>query len=284
MQLTESIKNDVLYLLGECPEKGTYYDEREDLTHHIDHGIIEVSTHYSDYRTYFVSMPNGEVCVRKTELDNYKLHERAKVIEGTMDDDDYELLASLVGSIASEMRSIAALVDLDMKEAARKLVDVLFANIALGPRPERTLVLKRNSSEIAKTVNAMLKKARRQAEFEWKEWPEIGVHLVNRLAPLKALDVTLTLPDEAMQEQVCNDGDFSEAVLNWFWTQLSPHGLMLIAITPIDELQRFSLVDIASFNDLRDILTQLTLTVRAACRPLCGSARSGPSYRVDGIA
>ncbi|MCF6406621.1 hypothetical protein L3C95_27230 [Chitinophaga filiformis] len=76
-------------------EGGTYFDEEESLAHDILPDRIIFYTNYLDYRSYEVYIHEGVLHVKKTRLDNYKLHDKAKVIEDTMDEEDHEELDQL---------------------------------------------------------------------------------------------------------------------------------------------------------------------------------------------
>lgn len=69
---------------------GAYFDEEESLAHDIFADRIVFYTNFLDYRSYEAYISEGVLCVKKTRLDNYKLHLKATVIEDTMDEEDWE--------------------------------------------------------------------------------------------------------------------------------------------------------------------------------------------------
>jgi hypothetical protein len=190
MTLREKCRNDALFLLEEFSEKkATFYDEGESAVHTIDQGVIELATEFADYTSYFVSVQDGDLSVRKETIDP----KAGGVGQALMDEDDYAEVEKLLDQLAGGVRSQITLKEVDIKAAARSLLDALFSHGDLGPKPARAPSLTKNSSEIGQAVNALLRRSRRQAGFEWKEWAEIGVRAVNKLPSLKALGITIAI-------------------------------------------------------------------------------------------
>jgi len=76
-------------------EGGVYFDEEESLAQEIFPDRIMFYTNFLDHTSYEVYIHEGVLCVKKTRLDNYKLHLKATVIEDTMDEEDLEELDQL---------------------------------------------------------------------------------------------------------------------------------------------------------------------------------------------
>lgn len=72
-----------------------YFDEEESIAHDIFPDRIVFYTNFLDNRSYEAHISEGVLCVKKTRLDNYKLHLKATVMEDTMDDEDWEELDPL---------------------------------------------------------------------------------------------------------------------------------------------------------------------------------------------
>ena len=257
MNTEEKYVGDARYLLNEFgSRKITFYDD-DSLVHTIEDGVIEVSTMYSDYTTYHVGMQADALVVEK------KYAERGQTVSGPMSDEDYQELATQLACFASSIRTEKALQGVDMKAMAHSVLDALFSDPALGARPARAPSLQKNSFQIAHAINGVLKKARRQAEFEWKDWADDGVRAVNRIGVLKDLGIKLVAP-AASERSHAAGADFSAGILGWFHDQLTPHGMTMIALAPLDEMQKFSLVSIRGFNSLRELLKQLNVRCEAA--------------------
>ncbi len=256
MKIEEKYVDDARYLLNEFgTEKITFYDD-DSLVHTVEDGVIEVSTMYSDYTTYHVSMQAGALMVGK------KYADRGKTVSGPMSDEDYEELATQLACFASRIRTEKALKQTDMQAIGSKVLDMLFSDPSLGPRPARGLTLETGSYRIAQAINDVLEEAGRQVEFEWKEWRD-EVHAVNRIGALQALGIALAPPTEQEQRAVA-EGDFTEGILGWFHAGLAPHGVTMIALAPLDELQKFSIVSISNFHALQKTLKQLNVRMAAA--------------------
>jgi hypothetical protein len=250
------------YLMQIWPKKeddSSLFDETIDACHsHHLNGELEIATNFADYTSYHISIVDGSLQVIMRQLDNYKLHDRAKIIEVKMDDGDWQDLHDTLSRLNHEYQSMAALENLDLKPIWNSLLDALFIAPHFGESPTRAPKLEPNPTSLAHALTTTLKKAKRLAEWEWKEL-EQGVMAVQQMAPVKTLKLTLTYPSEAEKNAIFESDDFSADILSWFDAQLSPHGMTLIAITPIDESQNFALVPISRIAQLINALNSLCI-------------------------
>ncbi len=257
MNMQEKYVADALYLLNEFgSQKITFYDD-DSLVHTMEDGEIEVATMYSDYTTYHVRLQAHAPVVEK------KYADRGQTVVGPMSDEDYRELAAQLACFASSIRTEKALQGVDMKAMAHSVLDALFSDPPLGARPARAPSLQKNSFQIANAINGVLKKARRQAEFEWKEWADDGVRVVNRIGVLKDRSVQLAAPIPEQRSGAPGE-DFSAGILGWFHDGLAPHGLTMVALAPLDEMQKFSIVNIRGFNSLLELLKKLNVPIETA--------------------
>lgn len=255
MKTEEKYIDDALFLFKEFGNEDVTFYDGDSLVHTMKNGVIDVSTMESDNTTYHVTLRDGLACVTKSYC------ERERELSSPMTEEDFVELANQLAYFSASIRSEKALQDVDMNAMGRRLLDVLFDDPALGARPNRAPTLKKNSFQIAQTIGGVLKKAKRQAQFEWKEWADDGLRAVNKMGALKGLGIVLAPPGAQEITDTAAAADHGDGVLNWFHGRLSVHGLTLVALTPLDELQSFSLVSISQFDELQTLLKQLNVRV-----------------------
>jgi hypothetical protein len=262
--VTEQRLLDALSLFQKWTETSSvYYDDELGVTHERTDDALFLSTDFADNTTYCVSMYEGvaEVTVKRT--DNYKLpHEHQKYGDGEMEDQDWSYLQTLLARLLTEFTGLEALQDTDVKPLWAELQASLHACPFPAASNQRLPSLRKNPSHLAHLLCGNLKKSKRLAEWEWKEWADSGVSAINKLGASKILGIKLSYPDVATRERIRQSDDFSNEVLAWFDDQLSPYLVTLIALSPIDEHQRFGLVPVASLSALEHILGRLCIVFR----------------------
>ncbi len=260
-----------LTTLWPAGEHSTYWDEATSSTHeHREAGRFEISPGYLDHSTFYVDARSGAFRVDVKRLDNYKLHERARLIDATMDSDDWVELQRILSRMVQQFRALETFKTLDLESAWRKLMEALFYGPHLGDSPEDAPAIKRSPAAVASAVQAVLEETGRLASFEWRLWDDDGVVAIGELAPLQALEAKIPYPSEEDAEAVRESDNFYDAVLGWFDAQLAQYGLTLIALSPLDEHQSFALVSAENLGDLQ-----------AAMQTLCIDFTAAPGYLDD---
>jgi len=223
-------------------EGAEYFDVEESLAHEIFPDRIVFQTNYLDYCSYEVDIAEGAPRVRKTRLDNYRLGEKAQVIDDAMDEEDWEELGSLWQRLSQDLDTQGQA----QADPADTLVDLFYclfdeaqAEVLAQDLPAPTT--QRGWGWAWTQLKSALAGADRLAEFEWKEWPSCGVDAVNALAPLRQLGIEITAPDRATIDAVNHADDWERTLLQYFNAQLDAHDLKLLAIgTHFDEHQSFA--------------------------------------------
>lgn len=241
-----------------------YYDEVDGSFHyHHPDGLLEISAGWLDSTTYYLKFVNENLSIKVKRLDNYKLHLKAKFVDAEMDDEDWAMLGGMLARLAHTARSHEKLGKIDLKPVWDSLFAALFPDDSWGRRPTR-YCLKTDSYALAAALRTVLKKAGRLGEWEWKEWSDAGVATLNKLPALRQRRIRIPYPGAAEQAAVLDSDDFAGATLGWFDSQLSPAGLTLVAISPIDELQGFALVPAATEKALNEALETLCIHYQRA--------------------
>ena len=239
-------------VLGECHEHPTPH-------------TFEISTDYLDHTQFYLDLQSGSLQLKVMRLDNYKLHLKAKFLEDDIIPRDWEDLAQTLRRLVGDFRSFHALQALDLKQAWGELMSALFAEPCLGKPPVRMPSLIRNAHKLGLALQGVLEKSGRLPEFEWRNWFDYGFEEVRKTAPVRALGLDLQAPTDEERRAVIDDSeDFRAAVLGWYDQRLAPHGLTLIAISPIDELQAFGVVGTRNLEGLRQALANLCIYNRVA--------------------
>ena len=238
-----------------------------ELHEHPDAQHFEIATALLDSTTFYLDLSSGALRVNVKRLDNYKLHLKAKFIESTMDGQDWLDLRDTLARLVRDFRGLAALQTLDLEASWEALIDALFAPPELGTRPARRPALKRNAHQLALGLQETLERSGRSASFEWRAWSDYGLRALQDLPALQALGIVLAPPSESERQFVVElSDDFRQAVLDWFGARLAPHGLGLIALSPIDEDQAFALVRIDGFDAVRAALGTLCIHFEESTR------------------
>lgn len=271
--MTETTSNETecaglaraLLTLWPAGEHSIYWDEATSSTHeHREAGRFEFSPGYLDHTTFYVDVRSGAFQVAVKRLDNYKLHERARFIDSTMDNDDWVELQTILSRMLKQFRALKAFETLDLETAWRKLMEALFYGPHLGEPPENMPALKRSPAAVASAVQAVLEEAGRLASFEWRMWDDEGVVAMRAFAPLQALEATLPYPAEDEAEEVRESDHFYYSVLGWFDAQLAQYGLTVVALSPLDEYQNFALVSVENLGELQSAMQTLCIDFTAA--------------------
>lgn len=244
----------------------THFDKEEDLIHDIFPDRIIFNTNYVDetsYETYF----EGEVlCIKKTKLDDYELHEDAEVIADELDEDDLEELEELWNRMEQDLITAANLHQLNIRSELTALYSTIFTDT------EAVLLSKKLPQEIAPQVEQIwehldfaLNEVNRSVSFEWKEWSEVGVMELNDLALLEQLKVKLPYPNQKEIEALSNEDNWEEAILQYFNHHLKGYDMKLIAIgTHFDEYQTFACLTVSEdkFSHALEIIKKLGLVYK----------------------
>lgn len=256
----DSITHNARYLMSAWTRsENTIYDEVDSTFHHYHpDGTLEIASPYFDNTTFYLKFVGERLAVEVKRLDNYKLHLQAKFVAAAMDEEDWAILEEILARLSHETRSREKLAKLAIRPVWEALFDALFPDGSWGQRPTRSPSLKRNSHLLALAFHSVVKKARRLGEWEWKEWGGIGVASLNKLAPLRNGKIKIPYPTAAEQNAVLESEAFCEAVLGWFDSKLASAGMTLIATSPMDETQAFSLVP-------RETLQALTAALDLLC-------------------
>ncbi|MCX2454228.1 hypothetical protein OQX61_23355 [Pedobacter sp. PLR] len=228
----------------------SHFDSEEDLVHDIFPNRILFYTNFMDERSYEMYIQEGAICIKKTRLDDYELHEDAEDIEDDLDEDDTEELDGLWSRIVYELLTRPALKDLDIRTEMLTLYSSLFT------QTERELFskklpkkMKADVTWIWGQVSSALEEANRLVSFEWKEWVETGVMELNDLETLQQLNIDLPYPNESEIEEVSNAEEWEEAILQYFNNHLKAFDLKLVAIgTHFDEYQTFACLSTPETN------------------------------------
>ncbi len=256
----DSITHNARYLMSAWTRsENTIYDEVDSTFHHYHpDGTLEIASPYFDNTTFYLKFVGERLAVEVKRLDNYKLHLQAKFVAAAIDEEDWAILEEILARLSHETRSREKLAKLAIRPVWEALFDALFPDGSWGQRPTRSPSLKRNSHLLALAFHSVVKKARRLGEWEWKEWGGIGVASLNKLAPLRNGKIKIPYPTAAEQNAVLESEAFCEAVLGWFDSKLASAGMTLIATSPMDETQAFSLVP-------RETLQALTAALDLLC-------------------
>jgi hypothetical protein len=259
-----------LMLLWVANPKQPYYDEHIGECHnHPTENTFELSTNLVDSTTYYLVLESYQFLVNVKRLKNYKAH-NSPFLDATMDKQDWQDMHAILLRLVHMLKSFEVLKTLDLNAAWKVLQEALFSNSTLGLAPEKMPTIARNPDQLANTLKTTLKKTKRFADFEWRDWHYDGVEQIQKMAPLKGLSIKFAKPTEDELRAISESDEFSLAVLNWFDAQLSPHGLTLIAISPMDEYQAFGLVS-----------NQNLTALSAALKTLCIYCESAPRYTND---
>jgi hypothetical protein len=226
-----------------------YFDANEGLAHDIFSEKIIFYTNYLDHRSYEVYSHEGTVCVKKTRLDNYKLHLKATVIDDAMEDEDWEELGQLWNQMQNDLITATKLSDLNVNTELLELFSYLFdeneAQVFFKELPKKK---KPDANWIWQQVELALRKANRLASFEWKEWAEIGVMEVNNLTPVQQLHIKVPYPGKEIKA-VTNASDWERSILQYFNAHLDAYDLKLLALgSHFDEHQTFACLHMREFS------------------------------------
>jgi len=263
----QKIKDQFLHIVQAIDGKETtFYDEDDDTTNTYNDGILEIGTDFLDYTTYELRLNGDELTIKKTRLDNYKNHDKAKVIEEPMDEDATADLLERIQKMAGQLKGQDGLKNIDLKSAWGNLMSAIFANPHLGKKPARTPVLQKDSYALATSLQATLKNAKIMCEWEWKEWSQIGVDTIRNLNSIQSLKLQIPFPSKEEIKKVAHADEYDLAILNWFDVHLSQLDLTLMAISPLDEMQSFALVGTTRIKDLQTNLNLLCIPFKMATK------------------
>jgi len=263
----QKIKDRFLHIVQAIDGKETiFYDEDDDTTNTYNDGNLEIGTDFLDYTTYELRLDDNVLIIKKTRLDNYKNHDKAKVIEEAMDEDACADLLERIQKLAVQLKGQDDLKDIDLKPVWENIMSAIFADPRLGKKPTRTPVLQKKSDALATTLQATLKNAKIMCEWEWKEWSQIGVDTIRNLVPLQSLGLQIPFPSKEEIKQVAHADEYDLAILNWFDGHLSQQDLTLMAISPLDEMQSFVLVGTTRIGDLQTHLKLLCIPFKMATK------------------
>lgn len=222
-------------------EGQAYFDAEESIAHDIFPERIIFYTNFQDNRSYEAYVREETICIKKTRLDNYKLHLKATVIEDTMEEEDWEEIGQLWGRMQYDLLTAPKLTEMDVRAELSELFSYFFddgeAETFLKTLPKKKTC---DLDWIWQQIKSALEKTNRLVAFEWKEWAEIGVMEINNLGAVQQLNIRVPYPGEEIQE-VTDASDWERAILQYFNAHLDAYDLKLIAIgTHFDEYQTFA--------------------------------------------
>lgn len=249
---------DILYLkslIEPTRKSNVYYDETDDTTITFENGSVEISTDFIDYTSYRISFDGDSLHVTATRLDDPNRHEKAKVIEFEMDEDDEADMAERIGRMAAETRKYQKVQNTDVTSIWKSLMKELFPRMNY----DESNLPKFEKSKPSESLTDVLTEANLIASFEWKEWAEIGTREVNGFLILQKHEIEIAMPTEKQQDVVRRSRDFGQSVLNWFHSQMSPFEMTLMALSPMDEYQNFVLLSTTNVKKVQDLLHQLAI-------------------------
>lgn len=222
-------------------EGQAYFDAKESLVHDIFPDRIKFYTNFLDNRSYEAYIQEETLHVKKTRLDNYKLHLNATLIEDVMEEDDWEEIDQIWNQMLHDLATAPLLSGLDVRTELLELFSYLFdeseAQFFFKALPKKK---KPDLNWIWQQIKSALEKSNMLASFEWKEWSETGVMETNKLSPLQQSNIQVPYPDKEVQS-VTAAPDWERAILQYFNEHLDASDLKLLAIgTHFDEYQTFA--------------------------------------------
>ena len=123
------------------------------------------------------------------------------------------------------------------------------------------------ANEIQASLTAVLQDAGLLANWEWKEWAQIGTSTINSdFLILQKLEIELPYPTDEQTKYVFRQDDFSDAIMTWFDNLLNGYEMTLMAVSPLDEDQNFTIVSTANVVKIKQLLKQLGIQTRIASK------------------
>lgn len=249
--------DDAVYLIHAAASSGNtradFYDDHDDTVHSFEDGILTVDTDYADYRNYKLRL-DGPVLTAYLHLPG-----EGEGAHLELDDDDIADLSERLSRMVNGMRTTAALDTADVDHPWKALMTAM-----LGQDPA-SAVATPGKRDLTISLQEVLARTGRSGEWEWKEFGEIGVGILNReFEALAAQSIRIDYPAPDEHQAIFNNRDFSGAILAWFDRQLAPHGWTLLAVAPFDELQSFGLFRSENVREVRTMLKELGIKTKAA--------------------
>jgi hypothetical protein len=233
-------------------DKGySYIDSKETVVHEIFVDKVLLSTNFLDYASYELSFNAGELHIKKHRLDNYKLHDKAKLIADEMDEDDEEELMLRWTNMMAELKLLEKLQGLSnardpLVQLYLDIFDEDMAEEQISRLPE---IVSPNVMKIWDELSLALENTGNIVEFEWQEFSTTGISALNQLAPLQTAGIELKSPTPAAYKEITAAEDFAKEMLDFVNDQLDEHELKVVAIGPVlDEYQAFTCLSVQDFR------------------------------------
>ncbi|NSL86615.1 DUF6630 family protein [Chitinophaga solisilvae] len=251
--LSDISREDFNWLTGSYGKDGGYshIDSKEGVIHEIFKDKILIGTDFLNCASYELSFPQGELHIRKSRLDNYKLHEKAVLIADEMLEEDNEELGQRWHALLRELKLLEKLSQLDNthEQLAQLYLDIFEEEEAEEQIANLPDVVPPNVMAIWDELQVALQQTGNLAEFEWKELSDEGIYALNQLAPVVAAGATIEAPDDIEYENIIAADDFAKAWLDYVNVQLEDVELKIVAIGPVlDEYQSFSCFPMQDFR------------------------------------
>ncbi|WP_143310884.1 DUF6630 family protein [Chitinophaga vietnamensis] len=229
----------------------SYYDTKEDVIHEIFRDKILIGTAFLSHASYELSFAGETLQIRKNRLDNYKLHEKARLIPDDMQEEDEDELMLRWHNLLRELRIREKLKGLGNAHdsLAQLYLDIFQEDeaeeqIALLPE-----VIRPDPSSIWEELSLALQNTGNLADFEWQELTDTGIYSLNELTPLQDAGAVLEVPSAEAYEDILAAPDFAKALLDFVNHQLVEYELKIVATgTAIDEYQAFTCLSMQDFR------------------------------------
>ncbi|MBO9731056.1 MAG: hypothetical protein J7623_20635 [Chitinophaga sp.] len=229
----------------------SYIDTKESVVHEIFKDKILIGTAFLNYASYELSFGAPGLSIRKSRLDNYKLHDKAVLIIDEMNEEDEEELMLRWTNLVQELKALERLKGMGnaREPLAQLYLDIFNEDAAeeqISGLPE---IVPPNVMTIWEELHAALSANGNVVEFEWQEFATTGIPVLNELAPLLNLGIILEAPDPDTYAEMIAAEDFAKEMLDFVNEQLSMYDLKIAAIGPaLDEYQSFACLSMQDYR------------------------------------
>ena len=253
VQIPEISREDFTWLTQTYGRDSGYshIDTKESVVHEIFKDKVLIGTSFLNYASYELSFDMQELLIRKSRLDNYKLHDKAVLITDDMNEEDEEELLLRWNTLIQELKLLEKL---NGMTNAREPLEQLYLDIFKEDDAEELIsrlpeIVSPNAMAIWEELHTALSATGNVVEFEWQEFAANGISTLNELAPLQEAGITLEAPDPATYEEMVAAEDFAKAILDFVNEQIAPYDLKIVAVgTVLDEYQSFACLDMQDFR------------------------------------
>jgi hypothetical protein len=229
----------------------SHIDTKESVVHEIFKDKVLIGTSFLNYASYELSFDTPELHIRKSRLDNYKLHDKAVLITDEMNEEDADELIMRWTTLIEELKLLEKL---NGMTNAREPLEQLYLDIFKEDDAEELInqlpeIVSPNVLAIWEELHAALAATGNVVEFEWQEFSTTGIATLNELAPVLQAGITLEAPDAATYEEIIAGEDFAKEVLDFVNEQIASYDLKIVAVGPgLDEYQSFACLDMQDFR------------------------------------